>query len=79
MAWDPKKGLDVSLSTFGFDISGSGGKSVSAFATSIKNAYLISKEKKILSYAKLQKQNPKIVANNYLTTTDIFDIELMSY
>ena len=38
MAWDPKKGLDVSLSTFGFDISGSGGKSVSAFATSIKNA-----------------------------------------
>lgn len=38
MAWDPKKGLDVSLPTFGFDISGSGGKSVSAFATSIKNA-----------------------------------------
>lgn len=38
MSWDPKKGLDVSLPTFGFDISGSGGKSVSAFATSIKNA-----------------------------------------
>lgn len=38
MAWDPKKGIDVSLPTFGFDISGSGGKSVSAFATSIKNA-----------------------------------------
>ena len=38
VAWDPKKGLDVSLPTFGFDISGSGGKSVSAFATSIKNA-----------------------------------------
>lgn len=38
MAWDPKTGLDVSLPTFGFDISGSGGKSVSAFATSIKNA-----------------------------------------
>lgn len=38
MARDPKKGLDVSLPTFGFDISGSGGKSVSAFATSIKNA-----------------------------------------
>lgn len=38
MAWNPKKGLDVSLPTFGFDISGSGGKSVSAFATSIKNA-----------------------------------------
>lgn len=38
MAWDPKKGLDASLPTFGFDISGSGGKSVSAFATSIKNA-----------------------------------------
>lgn len=38
MAWDLKKGLDVSLPTFGFDISGSGGKSVSAFATSIKNA-----------------------------------------
>lgn len=36
--WDPKTGLDVSLPTFGFDISGSGGKSVSAFATSIKNA-----------------------------------------
>lgn len=38
MSWDPKTGLDVSLPTFGFDISGSGGKSVSAFATSIKNA-----------------------------------------
>lgn len=38
VAWNPKTGLDVSLPTFGFDISGSGGKSVSAFATSIKNA-----------------------------------------
>lgn len=38
VAWNPKTGVDVSLPTFGFDISGSGGKSVSAFATSIKNA-----------------------------------------
>lgn len=38
VAWNPKTGIDVSLPTFGFDISGSGGKSVSAFATSIKNA-----------------------------------------
>lgn len=36
--WDPKKGLDVSLPTFGFDIKGSGGKSVQSFSASLGKA-----------------------------------------
>lgn len=36
--WNPKTGLDVSLPTFGFDIKGSGGKSVQSFSTSLGKA-----------------------------------------
>jgi len=36
--WNPKTGFDVSLPTFGFDIKGSGGKSVKSFSTSLGKA-----------------------------------------
>lgn len=36
--WNPKTGLDVSLPTFGFDIKGSGGKSVQSFSASLGKA-----------------------------------------
>lgn len=36
--WNPKTGFDVSLPTFGFDIKGSGGKSVQSFSTSLGKA-----------------------------------------